>query len=106
LALVIVADGTGVNDSTAGRVAEEEEARDLFSLGVPRDYRCSYSADQNHSYTILFSFHNRGRKQVELSCINYGYHYMHVIIIHVTLDFLFEPMPSLATALEMLVGIS
>jgi hypothetical protein len=31
---------------------------------------------------------------------------MHVIIIHVMLDFLFEPMPSLATAPEMIVGIS
>jgi hypothetical protein len=30
--MVIVADGTGVNYSTAGEVAEEEEARDLFFL--------------------------------------------------------------------------
>jgi hypothetical protein len=31
---------------------------------------------------------------------------MHVIIIHVMLDFLFEPMPSPTTVSEMLVGIS
>jgi hypothetical protein len=31
---------------------------------------------------------------------------MHVIIIHVMLDFLFEPMLSPATAPEMLVDIS
>jgi hypothetical protein len=30
---------------------------------------------------------------------------MHVIIIHIMLDFLFDPMPSPAMALEMLVGI-
>jgi hypothetical protein len=31
---------------------------------------------------------------------------MHVIIIHVMQDFLFQPMPSPAMALEMLVGVS
>jgi hypothetical protein len=31
---------------------------------------------------------------------------MHVIIIHVMLELLFEPMPSPATAPEMFVGIS
>jgi hypothetical protein len=46
-----------------------------------------------------------GRKQAELDCINYGYHYMHVIIVHAMLDS-FQPMLSLAMAPEMLVGIS
>jgi hypothetical protein len=54
----------------------------------------------------MFSFHNRGRKQVELAYINYGCHYMHVIIIHIMLDFLFKPMPSSAMVPELLVGIS
>jgi hypothetical protein len=57
---------------------------------------------------MLFYFHctTNEETQAELACINYGYHYMHVIIIYVMLDFLFDPMPSLATVPKMLVGIS
>jgi hypothetical protein len=57
--MTIVADGMGVNDSTAGGVAEEEEVRDYSSLGVPPDCRGSCSAGQSHSYTIQFSFHQK-----------------------------------------------
>ena len=56
------------------------------------DYRCSFLAGCNRSYTILFSF-TTGRKQAELACINYGFHYMHVIIVHVLLDSLTYALP-------------
>jgi len=69
----LVADGTGVTGSTAGAVAEEKRCETCSSLGAPLDYRCSFLAGCNWSYTILFSS-TTGRKQAELACINYGYH--------------------------------
>jgi hypothetical protein len=57
--MAVVADGTGVTSWTTGGVAEEEAARDLFFLKSASRLSVSCSADQNYSYTILFSFHNR-----------------------------------------------
>jgi hypothetical protein len=90
--MIVVADGTGVTGSTTSGVAEEEAVETCSSLGVPPDYWCSCSADQNHSYTILF-LSTIGRKQAELACINYGYHYMHVIFVHVMLDPIIYALP-------------
>jgi hypothetical protein len=80
LTIAVVVDGAGVTGSLAGEVAEEEAVQNLFFLGAPLDSLCSYLAGQNHSYTILFSS-TIGRKQAELACINYDYHYMHVLMI-------------------------
>jgi hypothetical protein len=60
LAIVVVADGSGVTGSLASGVAKKWHET-VSSLGVPLGYRCSYSAGQNHSYTILFSS-TTGRK--------------------------------------------
>jgi hypothetical protein len=38
------------------------------------------------THTLSYFHSTTGRKQAELDYINYGYHYMHVIIIHVMLD--------------------
>jgi hypothetical protein len=78
--MTIVADGAEVTSSTAGEVAEEEEVRDLFffrsASGLSRKL-FGKSKPLIH-YPILIP-QKRGRKQAELACKNYGYHYMHVI---------------------------
>jgi hypothetical protein len=57
---------------------KKKQHKAVSSLGVPLGF--SYPAGRNHSYTILFSS-TTARKQAELACINYGYHYIHVIMI-------------------------
>jgi hypothetical protein len=85
--MVIVANGTGVNDSAAGGVAEEEEVRDLFffrsASGLSRKL---FGKSKPLTHYPVFIPQKRGRKQAELACINYGYRYMHVIIVYTMLD--------------------
>jgi hypothetical protein len=85
--MTIVANGTGVNDSTADGVAEEEEVRDMFffrsAFGLSRKL-FGRSKPLIH-YPILIPPKKRKKTSI-VSSINYSYHYMHMIIAYTMLN--------------------
>jgi hypothetical protein len=85
--MMIVADGMEVTGSTTSRVVEEEETRDLFFFrGASRLSRKLFGGSKPLIHYPIFIPPKRERKQVELACKNYGYHYMHVTIVYAMLD--------------------
>jgi hypothetical protein len=61
--------------------------RDLFFFrSVSRLSRKLFGMSKPLIHYPIFISPKRGRKQTKLSCINYGYHYMHVIIVYTMLD--------------------
>jgi hypothetical protein len=76
-----------VTGSTIGGVVEEEEVRDLFFYrSASRLSRKLFGRLKPLIHYHVFIPPKRGRKQAELACINYGDHYMHVIIVYTMLD--------------------
>jgi hypothetical protein len=103
--MVVVAVGIDVSGTTVGDVVEEAEARVPFFLRSASEFGTKLSSKLNPlSYTIMFSS-TIGRKQRRLACMSTWLPYMHAYFEHIMLGFCYH-LPSLATVLEMLVGIS
>jgi len=94
MAIAVDADGTGSSGAVVDGVAEEEEARDLFFLRSASGSSMKlFSKSKPRMHYPVFISSKRERKQAELAYINYSYHDMHVIIVHVMLDLVIHCPP-------------
>jgi hypothetical protein len=99
-AIATVVAGTGVSSSVVGGVAEEEEARDPFFLRSASGSGMKLSGKSKPLMHYPVFTHNRRISLYEQMATIHACYHEYILLES------YYPMPSPATALEILVGIS